>query len=507
MQFISSFLDARTTRKYVDINSSAIRLPAEYLIVFIIALFFMCLGIDMVHWFIIPVVICGLLVTPDMLKWFGGEYDAFDPKGLFALAAFYVLFISPLLWVATNAQMLYVINPPDWRPWLGMMAIVNILGLLAYLAGQRFGYITGKSSKEFWDISVESMSLVLPVFLLITFLGALYFYFSMGGISGAVITGSQTLMKEAFAGKGWIIMIGRSFPMVILILATALKLRNEKEYSISIILIFLFAFAALQFFFDGLRGSRSSVVYSLFIAAGTVHYLWKPLSRKLIIAGLVVILIFAFFYGFYKTVGIEALDLLRGRTTVQEMEQRTGRSVGFFFLEDLTRAQVQSFLLYRLVERPGEYDPRWGATYIGDIAVLVPKTVWPNRPPTKVEAGTELLRGKDSYYPGQYQASRIYGLGGEAILNFSIWGVPLAYLLWGFLVGRFRHWVKSLRKNDIRFMLVPLCTLLLLLMFISDLDNVVTNSFFHGFILTAVILLIAKRRIVSKELNSEVDSN
>ncbi len=467
-------------------------------IVFFTLLIFFTIAPNTIHWFIIPVAICGLLIIPDMLKWFKGSYDTFDPKGLFGLLGFYLFFLSPLLWVATNAQMLYVPNPPDWRPWLGGMAAINVFGLIAYHVGHNHGFRIRKRGNEFWRLSWLKFWIVLPLFLVITLLTWIYFLSSMGGIGEIIITQSQFLKKEAFMNKGWIIAIGRSFPMLIFLTIVLQGLRRKKKRSPLAIAVLLLAFFILQFLFDGLRGSRSSVICSLFIAAGIIHYFWRPLSQKIVLIGFIPVLIFAFFYGFYKSAGIEVLDLCWRKVTVQDMMAATGRTVQSFLLGDLSRVDIQAFLLYRLFEYQNEYDLQWGATYVGDVAILIPRVLWPNRPPTKVKAGTELMYGKGSYVPGGFQSTRVYGLAGEAMLNFHIFGVPLAFFIWGFLMGRYRRWLMSLKPKDLRFVLAPLFSLLIFTAPMGDLDGIIAAFFFHGFVLTIVLILVARRKVLRR---------
>lgn len=456
---------------------------------------FLIIAPNVFHWFAIPVTICGLLITQDMLDWFGGRYDVFDPKGLFGLIGFYFFFLSPLLWVAIEAEMPYIYNPTDWRPWLGAMAIINVFGLVAYHLGQKWGFKRCKPLRESWEICWPVFWVVVPLILLFTLSAWLFFYFSSGGLSGLVIGQSQFFQKQALAGKGWLIMIGRSFPLIILMSVTLLGSRKEKHKSLLSIVLLLFAFFVLQLLFDGLRGSRSSVITSLFIAAGMIHYFWRPFSQKAVLVGLSLVLVFAFFYGFYKTVGTQVLDLLRGEVNIQTLVAKTGRGPEALLLGDLTRTQVQAFLLYRLSESADPYSLQWGATYVGDSVILIPKTLWPDRLPSKVKAGTELMYGKDTYVPSVFQSTRVFGLGGEAMLNFHIFGIPIAYLIWGFLMGRYRAWISNWRDKDLRFVLAPLFSFLLFSAAMSDFDNIIVAFLFQGCILAAAVILIARRRI------------
>ena len=97
------------------------------------------------------------------------------------------------------------------------------------------------------------------------------------------------------------------------------------------------------------------------------------------------------------------------------------RDLKYLLLGDLARADSNAFILHNLVKDPGDYDYRWGLTYAGGLAILIPTEIWHNRPYFKVDAGTEAQLGKTASRP----SSRVYGLSGEALLNFGPLGVYL----------------------------------------------------------------------------------
>ena len=87
---------------------------------------------QLLHWFVIPVLFCGILIVIDAVDWFRGQLDIFDPVGIIGLIGFHFFFLAPLIHVYWDYWMRLVIPPPNWRDWLGGMAFLNFLGLLAY---------------------------------------------------------------------------------------------------------------------------------------------------------------------------------------------------------------------------------------------------------------------------------------------------------------------------------------------------------------------------------------
>ena len=110
---------------------------------------------------------------------------------------------------------------------------------------------------------------------------------------------------------------------------------------------------------------------------------------------------------------------------------------------------------------------------MGGISILLPRQIFPNRPDTKVREGTNALYGQGSYVPGSVGSSRVYGLAGEAMLNFSAWVIPLAYLLFGLIVGWLRRFIASLDGSDARWLLVPILVNFVVLIPVSDSDNLI----------------------------------
>lgn len=100
---------------------------------------FLIASAPMAHWFVVPVWLCGVLIGRDAVDWFRGRVSLFDPAGIIGLIGVHFLFLAPLLHVAWDSWMLYVEPPPDWRPWLGGMAVVNAAGLLLYRAAREKG--------------------------------------------------------------------------------------------------------------------------------------------------------------------------------------------------------------------------------------------------------------------------------------------------------------------------------------------------------------------------------
>ncbi len=255
-------------------------------------------------------------------------------------------------------------------------------------------------------------------------------------------------------------------------------------------------YVALKLAFGGLRGSRSNTIWGVFWAIGVIHFWVRPIPKKLILAGVVLMVTFMYLYGFYKALGVEALDAFRGGVSVTALAAETGRTLEATILGDLARSDVQAFLLFRLLSPPDEYQFAKGRTYLGAATLLIPRSIWPDRPPGKVKEGTEAQYGPGAYLPERFQSSRVYGLAGEAMLNFGPFSVPLAFGVLGLLVGRARHMLATVHTDDARLLLYPLLVNLCFVLLVSDSDNVVFFLVKNGAIPVLLVYLSSSFRTV-----------
>jgi hypothetical protein len=490
-----SVLPAR--QPWLDVSRKRIELeiPLAGYLTSAILLAFVASNEYMWHWFVIPVFVCGLLIGPDTIRWLRGKYDLFDPKGVVGALGYHLFFLAPLLFIHWDVGMRYVVNPPDWRPWVGYLSVLNVVSLIIYQKSQNVGFHAPVSNEGTrWIIDPEH---ALPLFLVfggVALTAQAYFLFRVGGIAGII---HHTIMRVGRpGGLGLFEIAGNSLPMIVFIYLTVLKMRSEeKRSSFFAVAILLFILIVAQFVLGGMRGSRSATVWSLFWIAGIVHCFWRPIGRLNIVVGLIILVVFMYIYGFYKTGGSDAIEMLVTGTSFSELEEDTGRTFSEMLIGDLSRVNVQSYQLYRL-RSSAAYDLRWGKTYVVGLIRFIPSWVWPARPPDaeKVVAGTELLYGRE-YISGNpsWNASYVYGLVGEAMLNFGILSVPIPFAIWGFLMGRYRHAMLTWRRKDARRLLAPFATLLFMVALIGDLDNLLAALIGKGSFVTLLILLSSKR--------------
>lgn len=460
-------------------------LCASVLLCVVILVLFLSFSEACQHWFVIPVLVCGVLIGMDLVDWLRGRMDLFDPIGLIGALGFHGFFLAPLLHVSVNYWMPYIEPPSDWREWLGKMGFINVAGLGVYLAVSRLWLgLRHPPPRRIWQ--VRHPGLVLCAALLLTSALQSYVYLHFGGISGyvALYEREADMGKSSFTGWGWVFIVSESFPRLAFVAFTLLLWRRGKPSSWGVLVLGLVVFFGLLILFGGLRGSRSNIIWSMFWALAVTHFCLRPIPRKFVLPGIAGLLGFMILYSAFKHGGTKDFQ----RAVTGQATQR-GSNLTRVSLGDLARSDVQAFLLYRM-SRPGtDYELAWGRTYLGAAALLIPEALWPERPPSKVQEGTWILWGRSGSI---YKASNLYGLGGETMLNFGPAVVPLAFGVFALLLGVLRSWIYGLHPRDGRVFLLPVFVSLSILGLVCDSDNVVFFLFQYGGMLGVVLLLICR---------------
>ena len=446
-------------------------------IVALIALVFVFSSQQFYHWFVIPVSICGVLMLKDVIEWLRSR-NLFDPAGLVALWGFHCFFTAPLMHVALNYWLPDVAPPPDWRVWLGYMGFLNVAGLVCYEWCRRITFNERGAGSSAWLINQNRFRIVAPIGILISTAAQAWVYHEFGGISGYM--DARLHDPKMFEGMGKIFMISESAPILVAFLALVhFRGRQIQWWKIGAATMVLFA---MQLVFGGLRGSRSEMVFVLFWVVGCVHLMIRPVPWKLIAAGCAFLAVFMYVYGFYKNMGSNFTEAFSDSASQSEMGRRTGRTWKMLVLGDLARADLQAFILYRLIDDPKDVAFAKGRTYMGSVALLIPEFALPTKPETVAQEGTDIQFGSGAYLHGVWWSSRVYGLAGEAMLNFGPLSVPLIYGAFGLLMGWFRRFMGDLKPSDARILLIPFAIYMLVSTWGADSDNLIFGMVKNGLI-------------------------
>ena len=222
----------------------------------------------------IPVTIAGLLFSRDAERWIRGRLELFDPVGVIAVLGLHFFYLAPILHVHFDYWLPYIEPPDDWRPWLGAMATLNILSLIAYKGGLALVLRTSSGPSPRKQLDKTRFIFSVATTLTLAALLQLWVYRRVGGVL-AYMEGAAH--RESGEGMGWIFMISESVPILAMLILVVVLRQRQCRVSRFHVLILMAGFVGLCLPFGGLRGSRATTVWAVFWAAGLVH-LWLARS-------------------------------------------------------------------------------------------------------------------------------------------------------------------------------------------------------------------------------------
>src|SRR6201996_8103096 len=260
-----------------------------------VALGFIAGQIRILHWFLIPLTLCGCLIGTDMVKWISNRLDLYDATGLIALLGYHFFFIAPLLMVSWNYRMQYLRDQPqDYRDWLGAMALMNLGGLLLYkyVVKRTPGQASSKMPTSRWQIASRRFWILWAFFLTVSCAAQVSIFVAFGGVFGYMATYSRWLSGHEDMFQGWALLfsVAESLP-ILLTMGLAVYWRKQRS-SGWVIAVSVLALTVLTVITGGLRGSRSKVIWSLFWMLGIIHFYVRRLPRAL--GPVAVLLLYAF---------------------------------------------------------------------------------------------------------------------------------------------------------------------------------------------------------------------
>ncbi|WP_159079247.1 MULTISPECIES: hypothetical protein [unclassified Plantactinospora] len=422
------------------------------------------------HPFVVPVAACGVLVGVDVAAWLRRRLDVFDPRAMLGLLGFHFFFLAPLLHVMLDYWPATVQPPTSWRDALGAMAVLNCIGLLLYRIVLVLPAYRRRAGGGRFRVDEKRLVRVVAVAVA---LGVLAFGVEIamfGGFSGYLT--AMTGERGVLSGTGWLLILAESFPLLTFLLVL-LRWRRTLVGRPGVVALLLVGLAVVQFLVGGLRGSRSNTVWPVLLGLILVHLLVVQVSRKALAIVALFFVCFMYLYGIYKSGGTQAVDAVRSGRSVTQLSAETGRDVPTLLLGDLARADIQAVLLDR--KRSGVGELGYGVSYLGDLTTVVPRAVLPERVPSKIDFGTEVIAGPGAFdYESGRWVSRVYGIAGEAMLNFGPAGAVASFLVLGLLIRGVTSLYLRARDGDrlAPRILAPSLCLASVLMLTSDLDNI-----------------------------------
>lgn len=423
------------------------------------------------HWFMLPIAVGGMLIAVDAFGWlFRG--NIFDPQSILGIFGVGFFYLAPMFHLILDYWPPGIEpHDPEWRNLLGAMAVLNMVGLAIYRSMVGFPWNRNPDAPR-RELDERRFVLIASVAVAI---GVAAFVVSVVVLGGPVgYFEALTSNRGSLTGLGGLILIGESFPLMLLVLLIV-RFRARLRRQMWLVVALLLGLLVLQLFVGGLRGSRAALLWPALLGLIMVHYLVRPITRRAFLSVAIGVIAVTFIYGLYKGVGVSIMDIARGTQPVSAAVEKTNRGLPTLLLGDLGRSDIQAIVLERA--RDGDIDYGMGSTYLSAPLSLVPRTTLEESFPSKSEIGTDVLVGPGTWASG-VKSQRVFGITGEAILNFGILGGLLSFGVLGLAIRFARGYSNSalagqaLPSRIAAVVLSPLAILLVLM----DLDNVLFFS-------------------------------
>lgn len=424
------------------------------------------------------------------------RFGYFDVRILTWLVLLYTQGISPFLndfldyylslWRLDSNDQLKVAMAPS--------AAVSLAGVMIFAILERLFLKEPPVSRPL-EIRKRRFLPVLTLFLAISGITQIYIFASFGGLAGYL--NAWTDDKAAFDGYGWLYMIAEAFPILVVFTFAAYYLAKARRPPIKYVFLVLLAFIFFKLLFGGFRGSRANTLWGMFWALGIINVYFYSITRKVLLVLLAVGFTFVVTYSLYKSYGVEIFQ--RG-ISVSELEttgRYDGRPVAGVLLEDFSRSGIQAAVI-NAYANGSTYQLKYGETYMGALALPIPGAIYPgSKPTTKIQAGTELLYGTHYTAAHDRHSTRIFGIFGEGVLNFSPWFAPLTVIIVFLVYIAIIKYFHSMRRDDPRLLLYPLAVTFMFIIVVSDSDNAVFFLIKNGALPALAVMLISRRKSFS----------
>lgn len=226
------------------------------------------------------------------------------------------------------------------------------------------------------------------------------------------------------------------------------------------------------------RGSRVTVLLVVIVSMQLFHqYVFR--LHKAFLVGLLIVGAGVFnLMTVYKHIGVDGLEsYLGGHSAPAYVEERYTNPVRIV-VGDIGRADIQASILE--AEMAGQIPHVHGRTYLKALTLILPDSLDPFPEEWgKVSAGASAqisidpdveLSSNDTW---GISSSRIYGVVGEALLNFGWMGALLSFVVVGLVTRRCIVWANQAGPWWDKGLVAPVVSLVPILILFYDFDNIV----------------------------------
>lgn len=452
---------------------------------------FLLVSEECMHWFVVPVTLCGVLISIEAVEWLRGRLPLLDPLALVGLYGTYFFFVDPLLLVAWRGGLAYGLDDP--RPWLGLMAILSATGLVFYrLLIRGSDRAPRRAGMTIWRLDSRRFLSIIMLVLPLSLTSQVVVYAVSGGVRAYLGLYMLDYARDIQYIKV-LYPLSEHFP-VFLMMAYLVYVRHNRMLRPRLDALVTTLCVLLCIPFGGFRTSRNNVLWRVFTILALRHLKLSPLSKWGGIAAVTMGLLFLWLVGvYYKSgLGMDVLEArLRGGDPEIVQRAHSMRGPQSLLLGSIGRTTGNALLISRIWRPGSDYRYALGETYLHAISPAIGH----GHIGSRRQWATDALFGMGTYQglDGPH-TKRVFGIIGEAMLNFGPMAIPFAVALFGLVVRATRSaWQTWPASGDARVLLLPAVILLGLQFLAMDLVNVKRYAIQH-LLLPFVLVHICSRK-------------
>jgi hypothetical protein len=451
--------------------------------------------------FLVPIIIIGALFLYEVIYTVNYKFDFFSAVsifGFFGLIFFYFVPLFQINWDYWPS----LPNSKDMDYWSSIWVICSIIGFFLTAVGYKLTFRNTTTLSKLY-IDKNKMVLCFSIGLIICLFAQGIVLAKFGGLAGYLQAYEMRIQESIqgynpYEGLGFLFTFSESFPNLLSIFIVLLIKDKPWAKSLRVFLLLCTILLVINLIFGGLRGSRSTTIWSMFWFLVMYHTVITKVSLKLLISIGAAFFLFMSSYTLFKFGGVEGLQGIWDDDVKQQIFDRkyVGDSNKQLLVRDAGRTDVQAYILKTYWNN--EHDYAFGRTLLAGAVSFVPSFIFPNKPVTAIKEKTEIFRGE--FTEGNYTTLLAGGFG-EFVINFGpIFGLVF-FLLYGMILGTIDKFSNVNNGFSINLLLSPVLLLLTIQMLMSD-SNVISQFLFRYLLIPTIVMLfcIRKKPIKRREI-------
>ena len=444
----------------------------------------------------------GLFLGSSLKLVFSGE-DIFSPLSIYYFFGWIFFYWAPLnqivwdFWPSLTAD-----GMDDWVSVWGWFCILGYIVVGFFLRIPKYS-----GTKNTFSIDYYKFTQIFYLLSAVCILSQVIVLIKFGGISG-LVSAYEMRIEEGLqgynpsSGFGFLFTFSESYPNLLAIYIVVKYRHDERFKLLRYFMIYMFFLFVVNMFFGGLRGSRSTTIWSMFWAAAIYHFMVSRISLRLIFIGVLLLATFMSAYSLYKFGGVDGLKgLYDSEIKTQIYESRyVSDADKLVVVRDASRADVQAYVLREYFDN--DMALAYGRSLIAGAFSFVPSFVMPSKPDTFVREKTSIFIG-EWYFSDSSYTTLLTGLFGEFVVNFGPFFGMTYFALFGLFIGWLSQVYRNMHRDDGRRYLLPVLLLCVIQFMMSD-SNVISQFLFRYMLLPGLLIYLSCYKRPAHETYSPV---